>query len=123
GTLFDSSTAPTDVPGRYQVNLTNRIESGINIIRVDPVLLGSGIVAIPNEVPLPMRVESGTSTTITYDVTTPLPPDVGLTPILETSIDVNYERLWTLITTNQGFVNRTFDVRVSIQPQFFSTTP
>lgn len=123
GTPFDASTVPTDVPGQYQINLTNRIESAVNINRVDPILLGSGIVAVPAGVSLPIRVEPGASATITYDVTSPLPPEVTLTPVVETTIDVDYERLWEKITTNQGFVNRTFDVRVSILPQFFAATP
>jgi hypothetical protein len=123
GTLFDDHFSPADTPGRYDVTLTNRIESRVNIHRVDTINLGGDVVAHPTVLSLPVQVEPGTAITITYDVVPPDAQRTSLTPLLETAIDVDFERLWALITTNQGFVNRTFDVRVSIEPQFFSATP
>jgi hypothetical protein len=123
GTLFDSRFEATSNPGQYHLTLTNRIESRVSINRADPVLLGDGVVAHPVGLSLPIRVEPGASIAITYDVTPSNTPVTAIAPLLETTIDVDYAQLWSLITVNQGFVKRTFDVQVSIQPQFFSTTP
>lgn len=123
GTLFDSQFAATGSPGEYTITLTNRIESTVNINRVDPVKLNDTAIAHPVGLSLPIRVNPGSSITITYNVNSPETAVTTITPVLETTIDVNYEQLWSLITINQGFVKQTFDITVSIQPQFFSATP
>lgn len=123
GPLFDSQVAATASPGQYQVTLTNRIESPVQIHQVAPLVLAGDAIAHPAGLSLPATVAPNASVTLIYNVSPPDTPVAHLAPVLDTTIAVDYERLWSLITVNQGFVSRTFDVRVSIQPTFFSTTP
>lgn len=151
-TLFDGSTADIPVelslaqtlgqpfdhlflgpvdgqPGRYRVQLTNRIESPVLISSLYGVQVGTRF-AYPQHLLLPdgttassATVQPGESVTIEYLVAPNDGPVADITPLLESSVLVNHAQLWPLLMFNEGYTSHTFDLSVSIDAAFFSSPP
>lgn len=116
-------------PGRYRVQLTNRIESPVLISSLYGVQVGTRF-AYPQHLILAdgttassATVPPGEAITIEYLVAPNDGPVADIAPLLESSVLINHAQLWPLLMFNEGYTSHTFDLSVSIDAAFFNSPP
>ncbi len=121
GALFDSTFNGKvgDKPDQYGVTLLNRVESPVHIERLDPVLLGPGQLASPQN-GAGATVDVGQSQQIIY--ATPAGASVTrIDPILIGSVTLDGDRiraLWAMLLANEGYSSTNFTVNVEFDTAF-----
>lgn len=116
-------------PGRYRVQLTNRLESPVHISSLYGVQVGTRF-AYPQHLLLPngttassATVQPGAIVTIEYLVAPHDGPVADITPLLESSVRINHAQLWPLLMFNEGYTSHTFELSLSIDAAFFTAPP
>jgi hypothetical protein len=126
GDVFDVDfIGPVDgQPGRYSVNVRNRIESPVAIESLPAAVLGQGIVAQPinagsilNRKLMPQQVVK-----IDYQVTPPDTPVVSLSPLVIGTVEPNLSALLKVLLLSPGYKSLSFMVPVSAAPGTFEAT-
>jgi hypothetical protein len=119
GPIFARALRPGAAPGSWQVTVTNELESPVEISQLFGTVIAPGVVAIP---PLPPAdpVAPGTSVTLEYRVTPAGAVVLDIAPAMETSVQVDPATMLSALMVNQGYAAATFDLPVSLDPQYFA---
>lgn len=119
GPPFSQTLSPGTDPGSWNVTLTNRLESAVQITGLFTTVLGPGVTALPGpppEAPIP----SGGTATICYQVTPPETEVLAIGPAMEFSVRVDSAAMLPQLMVNAGYTSDTFSLDLGVDAQYFS---